>query len=203
MNTVSAAEPFPSPMCWDSFSPLSPARPEARVNGDLINNVCEGRSKEGLLRSPFACLEGHLTAWIIHKLCTPTARWFFAQRRLCGEQSVCGCTLRFEKSLFSRSRIIWFVTGFGEVCSERRHLCPLNKKIKIKKGSHAVSSFLDCPAEQHVLHENILPFIRTDRRKMLRNKHVRGDLFPHMRSTFQGRDWTGGLLHSLARHLSR
>lgn len=80
------------------LAPLSPARPEARVNGDLINNVCEGRSKEGLLRSPFACLEGHLTAWIIHKLCTPTARCFFAWRRLCGEQSVCGCTQRFEKT---------------------------------------------------------------------------------------------------------
>lgn len=51
MNTVSAAEPFPSSMCWDSFSPLSRARPEACENGDLINNVCEGRSKEGLLRS--------------------------------------------------------------------------------------------------------------------------------------------------------
>lgn len=51
MNTVSAAQPFPSPMCGDSFSPLSPARPQVCVNGDLINNVCEGRSKEGLLRS--------------------------------------------------------------------------------------------------------------------------------------------------------
>lgn len=55
-----------------------------------------------------------------------------------------------------------------------------------------MSLFLDCPAEQRVLQENILPFIRADRRKMLRNKHVRGDLSPHMRSTFQGRDWMGG-----------
>lgn len=55
-----------------------------------------------------------------------------------------------------------------------------------------MSSFLDCPAEQRVLQENILPFICADRRKMLRNKHVRGDLSPHMRSTFQGRDWMGG-----------
>lgn len=31
---------------------------------------------------PFACLEGHLTAWIIHKLCTPTAPSFSPPHRL-------------------------------------------------------------------------------------------------------------------------
>lgn len=59
-----------------------------------------------------------------------------------------------------------------------------------------------------VLRKKILPFICADRRKMLRNKHVRGDLSPHMRSTFQGHYWTRalvgareGLLHSWFRRL--
>lgn len=52
MNTVCAAEPFPTLMCGDKFQPLCEARAEACENGGLINNVCEGHSKEGPLRSP-------------------------------------------------------------------------------------------------------------------------------------------------------